>query len=593
MFFVFMLVLGVVITWIEMPTGRNQYVYPYGIFELLLDLFLLCVLMTIIPKRWRKYTRGVITALLYTVALADTFCFVKYGSPITPSLLLLVGETNGREAGEFIAGNLNFDVIFSPFGWVLLVLIAHIFTVAFGKKIISHTPRPFSRRPYRALFGIAFSVLIVFAVIVTYANKVATWRLMSYEKPGEVEHELTKGKESAQLYAPLYRLFFSIRTNQLAARQVKKLIAAKNKVHVDSCSYTSPNIVLIIGESYNRHHSALYGYDKPTTPRQSKRATRELLMPFKDVVTPWNLTSFVFKLVFSMYTVDRKGEWCDYPLFPELFRVAGYHVTFLTNQFLPKAREAVYDFSGGFFLNHPELSASMFDLRNDSLYTYDEDLLKVYDKMVADGRLSLGNSIANRRSGVRKKGNLIIFHLMGQHMDYNKRYPKGREKFHSDDYDRPDLRPRQLNTLAAYDNAIAYNDSVVDQILRRFENEEAIVIYLPDHGEECFDGILNKSGRQHSAKIDARLAREEFDIPFWIWCSHSYAVRHPEVYGRILDARKRPLMTDAFAHTLLYLAGIHSKDYLEQYDVLSPKFNEQRPRMLKMQVDYNKLDVKK
>ena len=57
-----------------------------------------------------------------------------------------------------------------------------------------------------------------------------------------------------------------------------------------------------------------------------------------------------------MHVVGQKGEWCDYPLFPQLFRKAGYHVSFITNQFLPQAKEAVYDFSGGFFLNNKELS---------------------------------------------------------------------------------------------------------------------------------------------------------------------------------------------------------------------------------------------
>ena len=33
------------------------------------------------------------------------------------------------------------------------------------------------------------------------------------------------------------------------------------------------------------------------------------------------------------------GEWCDSPLFPQVFRKAGYHVKFLTNQFLPKSLE--------------------------------------------------------------------------------------------------------------------------------------------------------------------------------------------------------------------------------------------------------------
>ena len=79
--------------------------------------------------------------------------------------------------------------------------------------------------------------------------------------------------------------------------------------------------------------------------------------------------------MFSTYTVGDKGEWCDYPLFPELFRKAGYHVTFITNQFLPKAGEAVYDLSGGFFLNNAELSKAQFDTRNDKLHIYDEGLL--------------------------------------------------------------------------------------------------------------------------------------------------------------------------------------------------------------------------
>ena len=38
----------------------------------------------------------------------------------------------------------------------------------------------------------------------------------------------------------------------------------------------------------------------------------------------------------SLHVEGQEGEWCDYPLFAEVFRKAGYHVTFLTNQFLPQ-----------------------------------------------------------------------------------------------------------------------------------------------------------------------------------------------------------------------------------------------------------------
>ena len=57
-----------------------------------------------------------------------------------------------------------------------------------------------------------------------------------------------------------------------------------------------------------------------------------------------------------------------------------YHYP-LQLQFLPKAGEAVYDFSGGFFLNNPKLSAAQFDTRNTKLHEFDEDLLKDYDEL--------------------------------------------------------------------------------------------------------------------------------------------------------------------------------------------------------------------
>ena len=78
--------------------------------------------------------------------------------------------------------------------------------------------------------------------------------------------------------------------------------------------------VLIIGESYSKAHDAQYNYFLNTTPRQKKLERTGLLTKFTDVVSCWNLTSFVFKNVFSTHVVGEKGEWCDYPLFPELFR---------------------------------------------------------------------------------------------------------------------------------------------------------------------------------------------------------------------------------------------------------------------------------
>ena len=222
----------------------------------------------------------------------------------------------------------------------------------------------------------------------------------------------------------------------------------------------------------------------------------------------------------------------------------------------------------------------MFDTRNTKTFAYDEGLLSEYDE-----HLKKANTAHN----------LILFHLMGQHVNYRQRYPKGRGQFRADDYKdrRPELNHYQRRVLSEYDNATLYNDSIVDQIVRRFANEDAIVIYVPDHGEECFEGSRGFICRNHSAAIDYELAHYEFEVPFWIWCSKSMIAKHPELYQEIRAAKDRRLMTDALPHTLLYLAGIKAPDYHEAYNVLSPKYQKRRPRILKNQADYDRLRSKK
>jgi heptose-I-phosphate ethanolaminephosphotransferase len=332
-------------------------------------------------------------------------------------------------------------------------------------------------------------------------------------------------------------------------------------------------IVLIIGESYNKHHAQLYGYDLPTTPRQLVRQRTGQLIAFSDVVTPWNLTSFVFKHMLSTHVIGQEGQWSDYPMMPVVFRKAGYDVTFLTNQFLPKAKDAVYDFSGGFFLNDPEFSKRQFDTRNSRTYRYDETLLKAYDAL----------------KGKPAKGRLTILHLMGSHVDYRARYPKQRQYFTPSMYQRPELTDKQRRILSDYDNSLRYNDSILWAITQRFMDKDAVVIYVPDHAEEIFDGKPYMYGRMHGANIDYRLARNEMEIPFWIWGSPRYIERHPYGWEAIQDAKDRPLMTDVLPHLLLYLGGISTPLYHPEYNVITPEYNTRRPRILKGVTDYNKL----
>ncbi len=586
-FFVFMFALGLICTQLElMPVyliGKGAEPYEFAIPELFLDIYIVCVFLTLLPKKIRCWVKALLYIILYVTAIVDMYCYVRFESTLTPTMLMLANETTSQEANEFLKGYLNWGVITSKVGWILLLIVVHLLwsilrqaTKNRSNRLILPKINPIAVDIAKALVGVAVGWCLYSAASQTWPNKQAMHRMFTYDTVGQVEHELTR-KDKAEFYVPIYRLVFSIYANCLADNQLVQLEASSEKIQIDSCSYRVPDIVLIIGESYNKHHSQLYGYQMPTTPRQKAMAEEGSLVPFTDVVAPWNLTSFVFKNILSLQAIGEKEEWCDKPLFPEVFRKAGYHVTFITNQFQSKANEAVYDFSGGFFLNNPELSKKLFDTRNSQLYPYDEGVLKEYDHLKKQD----------------KKHNLVILHLMGSHLMYKSRYPQKTHKYLKDTmYDRPELSKKQRMILADYDNSVRYNDSIVWAVTQRFADKDAIVIYMPDHGEEIFDGAPYMYGRMHGANIDYRLARNEMEIPFWIWGSPKYRENHPYGWAAIQNAKNRPMMTDVLPHLLMYFGGIASPLYHEEYNIVSPAYNTKRPRILKGVTDYNLLKKK-
>ena len=583
-FFVFMFALGWICTHLEiMPYYlRNKGAEPYELSmpELFLDIYVVCALLMLIPQKIRIWVKGVLYVFFYGLALVDMFCYERFESTLTPTMLMLALETTGQEAREFLSGYLSWDIVKTGVGWIVLLIVVHtlwtigrIFAKRMSKRIILPKVHESVYTIPKLLIGLLTAWCLYSSISQTWANKMAIRQLFACDTIGQVEHELNK-KDKANLYIPVYRLAFGLYANGLADTQIDQLKAASDKIQVDSCSYRVPTIVLIIGESYNKHHSQLYGYDKATTPRQVALEAEGSLVKFTDVVSTWNLTSFVFKHMMSLYAVGDSGEWCDQPLFPEVFRKAGYHVTFVTNQFEPKAKEAVYDFSGGFFLNDPELSQKQFDSRNTKTHRFDEGVLKEYDAL--------------RDTTIEH--NLVILHLMGSHVDYRARYPqKTNTVFKPEMYNRPELSDKQKQILAQYDNSLLYNDSIVTAITQRFVDQDAVVIYVPDHGEEIFDDSPYMYGRMHSANIDYRLARNEMEIPFWIWGSPLYREKHPYGWMAIQNAKDRPLMIDALPHLLMYLGGISTPLYREELNVISPKYDEKRPRILKGETDYNTL----
>ena len=592
-----MYVLGIVESYAVLPHWKGAKVYDNLYFELFFDLLILTLLVALVPQKIRKFplratVKGIIYTIAYSLAIVDTFCMVKFGNTISPSMLLLVGETTGSETAEFLGTYVNFDVIFTTeLGWVFLVLLGHLLVKVIRckvKKVRCNIAWCNSLLPL--VFCLLSIVMLSIGWSDSITNKQCMIRHFKCKTVGDVEKDLNL-HPCVVMYQPVYRLADAIFSNHLVSLQLGRLIDEAEKVEAmtpeqlgipqDSCATKPSNIILIIGESYNKYHSQLYGYEKKNTPRQVELEKSGKLVKFSDVMAPWNLTSFVFKHLMTTYTVGDEGDWCDYPLFCQLFRKAGYQVNFLTNQFLPHAKDAVYDFSGGFFLNDALLSKVQFDVRNEQTHLWDEDLLKDYERIVAP-RAGVVDTIS--------APSLTIFHLMGQHVNYRIRCPKTKMKFFTGDYDLPQNTLKEKKNMAYYDCAVWYNDSVVGAIVDRFKDDDAIIIYFPDHGDEVYGpGSLHHCGRNHTTNITKNIAQQEYEIPMWFYYTDKYAKRHPDVVASIKKAKDKPFMTDAMSHLLLGLAGIKCKDYRPQLDLLSPQYNEKRQRLMQHLVDYDKV----
>ena len=75
---------------------------------------------------------------------------------------------------------------------------------------------------------------------------------------------------------------------------------------------------------------------------------------------------------------------------------------------------------------------------------------------------------------------------MGQHYTYEIRYPSEFKRFSASNYS-GDLTDAEREIVAHYDNATLYNDYVVDNVIKQFEDKNCILVYFSDHGEEIYE----------------------------------------------------------------------------------------------------------
>lgn len=565
-FFLFMYLLVVFSFHFEdLPT--SEVLFYEGLF---IDCYLLCAFLLLLPRKISCWVKRIFYFIGYAVTFVEWFLYARFWLRFTPTTIQLALETNSDEASDFFHAYLWNGKLWHVTWMLGLVALVNLLFELFGAKVFRWIRKQVPSRPRSVLAMLFGLVCISYTGYCFYTTRQDKAHFIEYFRLNGAER-IERVMGPIRFYSPMYRLAYSLKFTRLTAGEVEVLRKNMRKIEVDSCSFTCPNIVFVIGESYNKRHAQLYGYDKETTPNMVRRHKKGELIRFTDVVTPWNVTSNAFKSILSTHADDQEGLWADGVLFPALFKKAGYAVSFFTQQFMKSSRLAAADFNGSFFLNDEELDSLCFDIRNKTKWKYDGGLLKEYPKY-------------EDRYG---EHNLWIFHLIGQHVDYNQRCPQNDRQFVAGSVARDDLADNEKKIVADYDNATRYNDKVLDDLMQMFDNRDAILVYMPDHGEEAYDEI-KAFGRLHDANMSPALVRAEFEIPLVIWGSKKFRKLHKTLFQQLKKRAEDSYKTDDIAHFLLGLGGIHTPYYDETRDWMSPAY-KLHPRILKHTLDYDSL----
>lgn len=546
--------------------------------EYLLDMFIVCTLLSLLKGKWQKWITIILCAFAYIFGEIEIVCIENFHTTINPQIMQLVLETNIRESGEFLttylASFLNIKFLIVPF-------IA-AFHICLSRRCLDFNRFKFIHRYFKYLYWGCFLIGLILFIKFSpflFAQKKSQFLAFNSQSVGDMEAIIIRDTEhndyNELMPQTLFRILYSIKTCHLMEQQVDKLYTVCSNVKVDKKSDGCPHIVLVIGESYNKHHSHLYGYHINTTPNQMRYYQNGNLVRFDDVVTPWDITSYAFKCFMTTWGVGDKDEWCDYPLITAIMKKVGYKVSFITNQFASTSNQGtICDLSGGFFLNDKRLARLQYDHRNERMYKYDGDLVDKSISMIKWGG----------------KSDFTIFHLIGQHFDYSQRCPQNQKHITVNMLNRKDLSKESQKIMCDYDNSILYNDSVLSKIVDYYKNEDAVIVYMPDHSEGMFaPGISSKWGRSSFANIDYANAYENFQIPLWIYCTDLYIQKRRNTFDAIRKASRLPYMTDLMPYLVMHLAGVRYTGYDDSKDILSPHYNAQRKRLLRKDKDYNGL----
>ena len=511
-----------------------------------LHAYMLAAVVTFSKSKVVKALAYIFIYVLFTTEITLEWIF---GMNISPNVIMLFVETNARESKEFLESMLDKPQLWQVPLCVAGMIVLNIIVEKNRLRVNQWCKGP---KTTKVLRGIAI-ILLVGGVIFSY-NYV---KLFLCDEMNEVDEWRSHMRNPDDLVTKVVVSFYDM---SIAEKEMSRVITLAEQVEAlpQSASNDSLNVIVVIGESYIREHAALYGYPLQTTPFLSHEQKEGRLFVFTDMVSPYNQTTRVIRNLLSCNSLGHHEDWSSAPPFTAIYKKNGYHVTMYDNQ---KNFDMgfVFAYSLNTYLYHPQIMKACYHETNDSTFEFDGQMVDDYQK---------------RQTPSAKR--LVLFHLLGQHVGFEYRYPKNFAYFNEDSLSfrkEPWLTKDMREDIVHYDNATRYNDHVLQQIIGLYDQQNTIVVYLSDHGEEVYDYRENSGRDDWGMGSDPRqVLRWQYMVPFVVWCSDKYAATHPDIIKQLQNATSRPAMLDNVCQLLFHLSDLKTPYYNKTRDVLSSDY---------------------
>lgn len=508
--------------------GRGVHHFLYMCFAIVC----LTLIISLIPyKRVMRITKSIIE--LFSVLLLFLFLhFLYYYHSLPDSAIFeILLATNRNEAMEYLQANVLNSRLYGSICAVIFVLSAYSLLIL--------------KLQYKRSAILFASAWLTFASFFTVVNLVKDI----------IKQKTTTRDRLLHQCCSVVSTVFLTRDAINDMQQLKQMRQKGNtRPKLLKNNSTIPYVVFILGESTTRNHMWIYGYHLQTTPYLSSLEKTGDLVKFTDVISPNGHTIKVLEKLFTFYRQGAKGKWYEYTDLFSILNQAGYYTTWLSNQ----ESSGIYGNNGRFYAARCKSNSFVCirDTKSDFTEPYDEHLLPLLDQTLKQ----------------TKPKRFIVLHLMGTHLEYENRYPKTFKAFSTNVEQGENNKIKE--TKATYDTAVRYNDSIVNAIINRFKDKNALIIYTSDHGEDVME--INKKIAGHG---DIDINNQKVEIPMLVYMSKTFQKNYPYITNRIRLSAHRPFMTDDMIHSILDLMEIQTKEYRPSLSIFNKQFNNKRKRI--------------